>query len=351
MQALRQTLLCSYRYDPLDRLANCTPTAQASSHRFYLNDRLSTEIQGVLQHSIMQHEDQLLAQQQHQNGTPESHLLATDQQRSVLCILDAIRPQPLAYAPYGHRVPESSLLGFNGELPDPVTGHYLLGNGYRAFNPVLMRFNSPDSWSPFGRGGLNSYGYCVGDPINQIDPTGHLGNPIKGIMNLFGLRTPSKTGTINNLTLLAQDVYAFTDDSKSGPRLNIAAHGFVDPAAPNKKIVDIKAGDEEWTANHLYKKLAKEFNLNKVGEIRLLVCGSANENKSSFAQQFSNLTGKPVTGHKNIVSFTPPFKSVEDLWIKSQSIPNGEKHFRNHPKLQRYLIKQQTPRTFTPNIR
>ncbi|NBB37452.1 RHS repeat-associated core domain-containing protein, partial [Pseudomonas sp. BC115LW] len=62
MQALRQTLLCSYRYDPLDRLADCTPTAQASSHRFYLNDRLSTEIQGVLQHSIMQHEDQLLAQ-------------------------------------------------------------------------------------------------------------------------------------------------------------------------------------------------------------------------------------------------------------------------------------------------
>ncbi|NBB37447.1 RHS repeat-associated core domain-containing protein, partial [Pseudomonas sp. BC115LW] len=153
MHPQRKTLLCSYRYDPLDRLADCTPTAQASSQRFYLNDRLSTEIQGVLQHSIMQHEDQLLAQQQHQNGTPESHLLATDQQRSVLCILDAIRPQPLAYAPYGHRVPESSLLGFNGELPDPVTGHYLLGNGYRAFNPVLMRFNSPDSWSPFGRGG------------------------------------------------------------------------------------------------------------------------------------------------------------------------------------------------------
>ncbi|KAG0373379.1 hypothetical protein BGX24_011777, partial [Mortierella sp. AD032] len=26
----------------------------------------------------------------------------------------------------------------------------------RAFNPVLMRFNSPDSSSPFGSGGLNS---------------------------------------------------------------------------------------------------------------------------------------------------------------------------------------------------
>lgn len=64
--------------------------------------------------------------------------------------------------------------GFNGELCDPLTGHYLLGNGYRAYNPVLMRFNSPDSLSPFGEGGVNAYGYCQGDPLNQADPSGRL---------------------------------------------------------------------------------------------------------------------------------------------------------------------------------
>ncbi|MCO8161603.1 RHS repeat-associated core domain-containing protein [Pseudomonas sp. 21LCFQ010] len=64
--------------------------------------------------------------------------------------------------------------GFNGELCDPLTGHYLLGNGYRAYNPVLMRFNSPDSLSPFGEGGLNAYAYCQADPVNRIDPNGHL---------------------------------------------------------------------------------------------------------------------------------------------------------------------------------
>ncbi|WP_434706426.1 RHS repeat-associated core domain-containing protein [Pseudomonas sp. Z1-12] len=48
-----------------------------------------------------------------------------------------------------------------------MTGHYLLGNGYRAFNPGLMRFNSPDSLSPFGEGGLNAYAYSVGDPVNR----------------------------------------------------------------------------------------------------------------------------------------------------------------------------------------
>src|SRR5471032_2345002 len=177
MQSNRETLLCRYHYDPLDRLAASTPAAQPGTQRFYQKTRLATEIQGAVQHSIMQHDDHLLAQQQHQTGAVQTRLLATDQQRSVLNALDATQPQPIAYTPYGHRPPENgllSLLGFNGERPDPLTGHYLLGNGYRAFNPVLMRFNSPDSWSPFGEGGLNAYGYCGGDSVNRTDPTGHI---------------------------------------------------------------------------------------------------------------------------------------------------------------------------------
>jgi len=178
MNSNRETLLCKYCYDPLDRLIDCTPCMQPHLQRFYLKDRLVTEVQGAVQRSIMQYEDQLLAQQQRQSGTVESRLLATDQQRSVLNVLDAARRDSLSYTPYGYRHPENgllSLLGFNGERSDPVTGCYLLGNGYRAFNPVLMRFNSPDSWSPFGEGGLNAYGYCGGDPVNYLDPTGHAG--------------------------------------------------------------------------------------------------------------------------------------------------------------------------------
>jgi RHS repeat-associated protein len=105
-------------------------------------------------------------------------LLATDQQRSVLNTLRTDHPpQAIAHSPYGHRPTACgllSLLGFNGELADPMTGHYLLGNGYRAFNPVLMRFNSPDNLSPFGKGGINPYSYCLNDPINRYDPDGHI---------------------------------------------------------------------------------------------------------------------------------------------------------------------------------
>ena len=193
----RETLLCRYHYDPLDRLVDCTRSAQTITRRFYLKDRLATEIQGAVQRSIMQHDDRLLAQQQRQSGVADTRLLATDQQRSVLYVLDVSRPHPIAYSPYGHRPAESgllSLLGFNGERPDPVTGCYLLGNGYRAFNPVLMRFNSPDSWSPFGEGGLNAYGYCVGDPLNQIDSTGHAPS---FFAKLLGISDALSSGTTN----------------------------------------------------------------------------------------------------------------------------------------------------------
>jgi RHS repeat-associated protein len=126
----------------------------------------------------------LLAWQDRTADSGRNTLLATDEANSVLAA--GFNPlTTITYSPYGHR--ESAALppglpGFNGEPPDPLTGHYLLGNGYRAFNPVLMRFNSPDNLSPFEGGGLNAYAYCLGDPINRADPTGHWGWLIGGLM-------------------------------------------------------------------------------------------------------------------------------------------------------------------------
>jgi RHS repeat-associated protein len=79
-----------------------------------------------------------------------------------------------AWSPYGKGDATDGLPGFNGERPDPVSGAYHQGNGYRAYNPVLRRFNCPDSLSPFGAGGINPYAYCLGDPVNRTDPTGHI---------------------------------------------------------------------------------------------------------------------------------------------------------------------------------
>ncbi|KPX21368.1 hypothetical protein ALQ08_03036 [Pseudomonas syringae pv. delphinii] len=183
MTSSNQAVLCRYRYDPLDRLASSSPVGQADLQRFYQKNRLATEIQGTLRRTVFQHDDLLFAQQRRVEGVIETTLLATDQQRSVLQLVDKAGTEPIAYSPYGHHPAESgltSLLGFNGERRDSVTGHYLLGNGYRAYNPVLMRFNSPDSLSPFGEGGLNAYGYVGGDPVGFGDPSGHIGG---GLLN------------------------------------------------------------------------------------------------------------------------------------------------------------------------
>ena len=103
-------------------------------------------------------------------------MLAGDASGSVVSEVAEGGVNRISYTAYGHRGAEqavSTQLGYNGEVKEGQTGCYLLGNGYRAYNPVLMKFHSPDSLSPFGKGGVNPYAYCGGDSINNLDLDGH----------------------------------------------------------------------------------------------------------------------------------------------------------------------------------
>lgn len=94
------------------------------------------------------------------------HLSRTDRQQSVL-------GNARVYPPYGALSgAPGARLAYCGQLREVLTGVYQLGNGYRIFNPLLMRFHSPDRLSPFDKGGMNAYAYCQGDPINYSDPSG-----------------------------------------------------------------------------------------------------------------------------------------------------------------------------------
>ncbi|WP_081742267.1 RHS repeat-associated core domain-containing protein [Pseudomonas sp. FGI182] len=109
-----------------------------------------------------------------QRDDGQAAFYAVDVQGSVLVFSSC----SLYYTVYGHdgEVQCASVLHYSGQRKESATGHYLLGDGYRAFSPVLMRFNAPDSMSPFGNGGLNVYCYCNGDPVNKVDPSGHVGD-------------------------------------------------------------------------------------------------------------------------------------------------------------------------------
>lgn len=186
-------------------------------------------------------------------------LAVTDQHQPLLSGIAAVSRQSMAYLAFGHSaLPPVSLvtLGFKGERPARFTGHYLLGNGYRAYNPVLMRFNSPDSQSPFEAGGLNVYGYCLSDPVNGVDVSGHFPtfNPVAllkglGMGRKSTVATPppapslvksstryhrtvgqplrSKTDVqysdIKDVQVHGFDTFSFSD--KGGTRFTLNAHG------------------------------------------------------------------------------------------------------------------------------
>jgi len=323
----RQNLLCRYHYDPLDRVVSSTLPTRPTILRFYQRHQLATEIQDKAQCSIMQYGRQLLAQQHKHDGLSETGLFATDLQSSVLATTDATRLQHDAYTPYGHRTDQEgalTALGFNGERQDPVTGHYLLGNGHRAYNPVLMRFNSPDALSPFGEGGLNSYAYCSGDPVNRTDPTGQF-----SVMRMFDLTMgalvaspPSRAvfGTaskpIKNFREIAPGIRIFDDIYKGQPRLNVLAHGGTDAQPPQKpaqgSFSAMGSGRNTVMPEDLYD-LLRRYNVapEDAPNIRLIACFLA-DTSEPFAARFSNLTGRPVKAYSGTVSAFehPPLKEV-----------------------------------------
>ncbi|MHC8319167.1 RHS repeat-associated core domain-containing protein [Pseudomonas sp. GB2N2] len=101
-------------------------------------------------------------------------IIAGDNKSTVLAEM-AGSIHHLAYSPYGQRSSRQEVmthLGFNGELREAKADWYFLGKGYRVYNPRLMRFHSPDRFSPFAKGGFNGYAYCGCEPVMRADPSG-----------------------------------------------------------------------------------------------------------------------------------------------------------------------------------
>ncbi|MFK9079912.1 RHS repeat-associated core domain-containing protein [Pseudomonas neuropathica] len=327
MRSNQEMLLCQYRYDAMDRLIDCTPSVSVKTQRFYLKDRLATEIQGTAHRSILQHEDHLLAHQQRQNNTLRIHLFATDQKRTVSNSLDAGLLHPFAYTPYGFRSPENGMLnflGFKGERPDQVTGYYLLGNGYRAFNPVLMRFNSPDSWSPFGEGGLNAYAYCLGDPVNRVELDGHwsiLGG-LKSLLRTAGLRKSSRVaestiqnGRIDSVGILSDRIVYFDSVFEGRRQLNIEAHGSKPSLFRKSALI---SNEKHLTPKQIHSKLLqKKVNLRTYDNIHLIACYGGNDGGSSFAGRLAKISKKPVDGYLGSVAISRSRSPLKELELRT----------------------------------
>ncbi|KID81095.1 YD repeat-containing protein [Metarhizium guizhouense ARSEF 977] len=182
-------LLAQYLYDATGKLVCQQVPDQPDTFLFYRGDSLIAVQKGDRKTSYLSNGTECWGETNSVGSgewtATETNLWALDSQNSVLATIDTQqfdKTHHQQYTPYCSSDIDrtSSSLGFNGQWKDPVTGWYHLGNGYRVYNPVLMRFHTPDPWSPFTSGEINPYAYCLGDPINRVDPSGHF--------SLFGIK-------------------------------------------------------------------------------------------------------------------------------------------------------------------
>lgn len=184
------------------------PTTEFAPHKtlhFYQNDHLASELAGPGNRHIFWAIGKALAQFEQANGTK---ILQVDDANSVIGVLTGANTGLLAYPPYGYLAAGKmlALIGFNGQWQDPASLTYLLGNGHRPFHTSIGRFGIADTQSPFDKGGLNSYAYCAGDPINRDDSTGSVFQWIRKIFN-----RPRKPSTNNTIIKLAQQTKIAAD--------------------------------------------------------------------------------------------------------------------------------------------
>lgn len=267
----------------------------------------------------------------------QTSLLATSITQSVITTVNTDNVSVRSYSPFGflnrHRSIDATC-AFNGCYHEPATHIYLLGNGYRAFNPLLMRFHSPDSLSPFTEGGLNAYAYVGNDPANRIDPSGHFSINVvklhrrlskgskKGFM-LMGTSAdniPVKTSTykIKEIGILGPEAFWSSGYYKGDKTLFIYAHGG-NGRIDISKIHKIEAAD--------FVDLLKSNNVlpGNYKRIHLLSCSLGAGSGYSFAQELHNLTGLKIKAYENDLITTYSGTDIANIISRSQNIQTGIK--------------------------
>lgn len=165
----------------------------AKNIRFYANDHLVTELTSLGKIVYFRCESLPLATQRQDTSEKGTVLFGTDRSDTILLEMYSHETECRAYTPYGYSpFAEQYLLAFNGERLEH-SGFYLLGRGYRAFSPALMKFLRPDSYSPTGPGGINSFAYGLGDPVNLFDPSGRFSEAIMLKINAWAARAKLRT--------------------------------------------------------------------------------------------------------------------------------------------------------------
>ena len=138
-------------------------------------------------------------------STSTVYYYVTNLQGDVMYLVDSSGNQVAAYLydPFGKVLSSSGTMAeinplrYRGYYQDSETGFYYLQSRY--YDPAICRFINADSYASTGQGlvGYNAFAYCLNNPVNKSDPTGHfgiigiiaVGTVIGGLLGAFSAAT------------------------------------------------------------------------------------------------------------------------------------------------------------------
>lgn len=202
-------------------------------------------------------------------------LAAVDHGHTPAILESSKARQSFAFTPFGHICTASSMkIGFAGERLDRASGCYLLGAGYRSYSPALMRFQSPDTQSPFLRGGINAYAYCSSDPVNYSDPSGRFKWFRKIINSISGHgRGPGPASAAPNLPSASGVTAQSLEATRTAPHPP-TYFGFGEPPPPydlNARFIDSGTRSIPYSATPLKGESVIEIHDGNIRAVRSLI--------------------------------------------------------------------------------
>ncbi|MCF4989853.1 RHS repeat-associated core domain-containing protein, partial [Pseudomonas gessardii] len=181
----------SYQYDAEARQALAARGNEPPVMLAYTGERLELLVEGNKKIRFADGGDEVMARSGGVDG-PQLHM--NDASGSVRGVSAPGQPHVRRhYTPYGdahiplddgkvRSMADLQLPAFKGQHLDVASNLYFLGNGLRAYSPYLRMFLQADPLSPFDEGGINSYAYCAGNPVNLTDPSGMWANWLKWVL-------------------------------------------------------------------------------------------------------------------------------------------------------------------------
>lgn len=147
-------------------------------------------------------------------------------------------------------VAEINPLRYRGYYYDNETGYYYLQSRY--YDPGLGRFISADDFSYIDaseKSSINAYAYCANNPVNFVDPSGHVGEALLPVIFYLSMFC---TGLIIIFLMVYVIVYGIT-----GTAPEVSLPSFSIPSAAERADANIRSkiknakGTLYWIANRV----------------------------------------------------------------------------------------------------